>query len=101
MSTIDRTHSPFVAGVEYFSGLDPGGGYLLMFAMGRPVDISGFTTTTSPRTRCQLRMKSRTSQYERNFFQKPFGERWYRVDSTAFLVAIRDDVQTLDIIARK
>ena len=42
--------APLVAGVEYFSGLDAGGGYLLIPWMGKPLEISWFTTTASPRT---------------------------------------------------
>lgn len=41
-------HKPFVAGVEYSSGREPGGGYLLSPAIGIPEEISGFTTTASP-----------------------------------------------------
>lgn len=40
--------APFVAGVEYFSGREPGWGYLFSAGIGRPEDISGFTTTASP-----------------------------------------------------
>jgi hypothetical protein len=39
---------PIVAGVEYFSGLDAGGGYRCAEAIGRPLDISGLTATTLP-----------------------------------------------------
>lgn len=37
-----------MAGVLYLSGLDPGGGRRWRLAIGRPEDISGFTTTASP-----------------------------------------------------
>ena len=40
--------APFVAGVEYFSGREPGWGYLFNSGIGRPEEISGFTTTASP-----------------------------------------------------
>lgn len=40
---------PFVAGVEYFSGRDAGGGKRWIEARGRPVDISGLITVTSPK----------------------------------------------------
>lgn len=43
-----QTEIPFVAGVEYFSGLEAGWGYRLIPAIGRPVEISGLTTTTLP-----------------------------------------------------
>ena len=48
-----RAHglAPFVAGVEYFSGLEPGGGKRWIPWMGRPLEISGFTTTASPEHR--------------------------------------------------
>jgi hypothetical protein len=48
LNPADFVYTPFVAGVEYFSGLEPGWGYLLTLAMGRPLEISGFTTVTSP-----------------------------------------------------
>lgn len=41
--------APLVAGVEYFSGLEPGGGNLFMPCNGRPLEISGLTTIASPR----------------------------------------------------
>ena len=34
--------------MEYFSGLDAGGGYRCAEAIGRPLDISGLTATTLP-----------------------------------------------------
>lgn len=52
-------NAPFVAGVAYFSGREPGWGYLFLSCRGRPLEISGLTTVTS-----------------RNFFQKPLGLRW-------------------------
>ena len=40
--------SPIVEGVLYRSGLEPGCGLRFWSANGKPEDISGFTTTTSP-----------------------------------------------------
>jgi hypothetical protein len=52
----DQTHTitrkkmmkPLVAGVEYFSGREPGGGCRFMVGRGRPLDIAGSTATASP-----------------------------------------------------
>ena len=40
--------APLVAGVEYFSGREAGGGKRLALGRGRPLEISGLTETTSP-----------------------------------------------------
>jgi hypothetical protein len=37
-----------VAGVEYFSGREPGGGCRFRAGRGRPLDIAGSTATASP-----------------------------------------------------
>lgn len=42
-------------------------------------------TAFSPRTKL-----GKWTKYGRNFFQKPFGETWYRVESANFLDAIFD-----------
>jgi len=39
---------PLEAGVEYFSGREPGGGCRFKAGRGRPVDIAGSTATASP-----------------------------------------------------
>ena len=39
---------PLVAGVEYFSGREPGGGCRFKDGRGRPLDIAGSTATASP-----------------------------------------------------
>ena len=85
-------HAPLVAGVLYFSGLEPGWGYLFKEGIGRPLEISGFTTVASPeKTFFSPRTSSRSRKNNaRNFFQKPFGETWYRVGSANFLDAIFD-----------
>lgn len=42
------SHVPLVAGVEYFSGLEPGGGNRWRLAIGRPLEMFGSTARTSP-----------------------------------------------------
>ena len=37
-----------MAGVEYFSGREPGGGCRFRLGRGRPLDIAGSTATASP-----------------------------------------------------
>jgi hypothetical protein len=46
---------PLEAGVEYFSGREPGGGCRFTEGRGRPLDIAGSTATASPiaTRRCQ------------------------------------------------
>jgi hypothetical protein len=39
---------PLEAGVEYFSGREPGGGCRFKAGRGRPLDIAGSTATASP-----------------------------------------------------
>jgi hypothetical protein len=39
---------PLVAGVEYISGREPGGGCRFTAGRGRPLDIAGSTATASP-----------------------------------------------------
>ena len=81
-----RVDMPIVAGVEYFSGLDAGGGYRCWVEIGRPLDISGLTATTSPVNPSYLSNTTRCMVYALNFFQKPLELRWYKVDSATFLV---------------
>lgn len=50
---------PLVAGVAYPSGLEPGGGNLLIPAIGIPEEIPGFTAVTSPRFRDVKMIKQR------------------------------------------
>jgi hypothetical protein len=44
----DGFYIPLVAGEEYFSGREPGGGCRFRAGRGRPVDIAGSTATASP-----------------------------------------------------
>jgi hypothetical protein len=74
--------------VEYFSGLDAGGGYRCAEAIGRPLDISGLTATTVPVNPKLFIEYRHVNFYALNFFQKPLGLRWYKVDSATFLVAM-------------
>lgn len=80
MNVMLLTHVPLVAGVEYFSGLDPGWGYRFNEAIGKPLEISGFTTTASPVQVVHLNFQDehcmgRERRHLRNFFQNPFGLR--------------------------
>jgi hypothetical protein len=43
-----RGTKPLVAGLEYLSGREPGGGCRFRVGRGRPLDISGSTATASP-----------------------------------------------------
>ena len=75
--------------MEYFSGLDAGGGYRYAEGIGRPLDISGLTTNTSPVDHL-ISTSINVPPYALNFFQKPLELRWYNVDSATFLVAMFD-----------
>lgn len=70
---------PLVAGVEYVSGREPGGGRRFTAGRGRPLDIAGSTATASPiktrRRRCQAHTHEGQEKHPRNFFQKPLGLR--------------------------
>jgi len=48
--TMLTNDEPLVAGVEYFSGREPGGGCRFTAGRGRPLDIAGSTATASPVT---------------------------------------------------
>lgn len=76
-NTKKKKEEPLVAGVEYFSGREAGGGQRLRFGKGRPEEISGFTTTTSPVSYVNVSGGEAIEFMEdsRNFFQKPFGLR--------------------------
>jgi hypothetical protein len=43
-----KFQKPLLAGVEYFSGREPGGGCRFMVGRGRPLDIAGSTATALP-----------------------------------------------------
>lgn len=78
----DDFYIPLVAGVEYVSGREPGGGCRFTAGRGRPLDIAGSTATASPisppprdtrvKDSAQWAFQKHNS---RNFFQKPFGLR--------------------------
>jgi hypothetical protein len=72
-----KGNKPIVAGVEYFSGLDAGGGYRCAEAIGRPLDISGLTATTPPvkPSYSKIHRIQACLLYALNFFQKPLGLR--------------------------